>query len=138
MSLYTNTAGEIRELDAALVAAWADAGNPKAGEWLPLPTRPSDAHQWNGTAWVLPPQPVPSAISPRQARLWLLRNGIGSSQVDAVIASIPDAVTRQTVQIGWEYGLEVQRASPFVSQLGAAIGLSADALDAAFREAATL
>lgn len=138
MSLYIDTAGTIREIDAALVAAWQAAGNPKAGWLTLLPVRPSEAHQWGGSAWVLPPQPVPESISPRQARLWLLRNGIGPAQVDAVIASIPDAMTRQAVQIDWEYGLEVQRASPFVSQLGAAIGLGADALDAAFREAATL
>lgn len=138
MSLYIDAAGTVREIDPALAAAWVEAGNPKADEWTPLPTRPSEAHQWSGTAWVLPPQPVPEAISPRQARLWLLRNGIGPPQVDAVIASIPDALTRQTVQIDWEYGLEVQRSSPFVSQLGTALGLDADALDDAFREAAAL
>lgn len=138
MSLYIDTGGAIREIDDALVAAWIAAGNPKAEGLTLLPARPSEAHQWNGSAWVLPPEPVPAAISPRQARLWLLRSGITPAQVDAVIASIPDAMTRQTVQIDWEYGSEVQRASPFVSQLGAAMGLDADALDDAFREAAAL
>lgn len=138
MSLYADSSGSVREIDAALVAAWIAAGNPKADGLVELPARPSEAHQWDGSAWVLPPQPVPESISPRQARLWLVTHGITPAQVDAVIASIPDAMTRQAVQIDWEYGLEVQRASPFVSQLGAAIGLGADALDAAFREAATL
>ena len=89
-------------------------------------------------AVALLPQPVPESISPRQARLWLVTHGITPSQVDAVIASIPDAMTRQTVQIDCEYGLEVQRSSPFVQQLGTALGLDADALDDAFREAAAL
>lgn len=84
------------------------------------------------------PQPVPATISPRQARLWLVRNGITPTHVDAVIASIPDAMTRQTVQIDWEYATEVQRASPFIQQLGPALGLDEAALDAAFREAASI
>lgn len=138
MSLYADASGNVREIDAALVAAWIAAGNPKAEGMTPLPPRPSEAHQWDGLAWFVPPVPVPPSISPRQARLWLVRNGITPVQVDAVIASIPDAMTRQTVQIDWEYGLEVQRSSPFVTQLGAAIGLDAAALDDAFREAAAL
>ena len=138
MSLYADAGGNVREIDAALVAAWQAAGNPKAEGLTLLPARPSEAHQWDGAAWVLPTQPVPESISPRQARLWLLRSGITPAQVDAVIASIADPLTRQTVHIDWEYGLEVSRASPFVTQLGAALGLDADALDDAFREAATL
>lgn len=80
--------------------------------------------------------PVPFAISARQARQWLVRNGRTLAQVDAVIASIPDATVREQVRIDWEYGTEVHRASGFVAQLGAALGLDAAALDAAFREAA--
>ena len=138
MSLYYSADGELREIDDNLVAGWVAAGNPKASVWTLAPLRPSEDAVWNGSGWTVPLPPVPAAISPRQARLWLLGAGIGPSQVDAVIASIPDAITRQTVQIDWEYGLEVQRSSPFVSQLGTALGLDADALDDAFREAATL
>lgn len=138
MSLYYDSTGELREIDADLYAAWVEAGNPKAAGWTLAPAKPSEDAVWTGSSWTVPVPPVPASISPRQARLWLLGAGIGSSQVDAVIASIPDAVTRQTVQIDWEYGLEVQRSSPFVSQLGAALGLDADALDDAFREASLL
>lgn len=138
MSLYADAGRNVREIDAALVAAWQAASNPKADGLTALPARPSEAHQWDGSAWVLPPLPVPEAISPRQARLWLVTHGITPAQVDAVIASIPDELTRQTVQIDWEYGLEVQRSSPFVQQLGTALGLDANALDDAFREAAAL
>lgn len=80
--------------------------------------------------------PVPAAISARQARLWLIRHGITLAQVDAVIASIPDGLTRESVRVDWEYGTEVQRSSPFIEQLGPALGLDAAAIDAAFREAA--
>lgn len=80
--------------------------------------------------------PVPPKISARQARLWLVRHGIGLAAVDTAIASIPDAVTRESVRVEWEYGTEVQRSSPFIEQLGPAIGLDAAAIDTAFREAA--
>ncbi len=80
--------------------------------------------------------PVPETISARQARLWLIRHGITLAQVDAVIASIPDALVRESVRVDWEYGTEVHRSSPFIEQLGPALGLDAAAIDAAFREAA--
>lgn len=82
--------------------------------------------------------PVPQSISARQARLWLIRNGITMATVDATIAAIPDAVTRESVRVEWEYGTEVHRDSPFVSQLGATLGLTSERLDAAFREAASI
>ena len=81
---------------------------------------------------------VPATISARQARLWLIRHGITLAQVDAVIASIPDALTRESVRVDWEYGTQVYRSSPFIEQLGPALGLDAAAIDAAFREAATI
>ena len=82
--------------------------------------------------------PVPPSISARQARLWLIRHGITLATVDQTIASIPDAMTRESVRVEWEYGTEVHRASQFVAQLGATLGLTSERLDAAFREAATL
>lgn len=86
----------------------------------------------------MPSTAVPEQVTARQARLWLIRHGITLAQVDAVIAAIPDAMTRQTVQIDWEYATEVRRASPFVEQLGQALGLDDAALDVAFREAASI
>lgn len=82
--------------------------------------------------------PAPPSISARQARLWLIRHGITLATVDQTIASITDAMTRESVRVEWEYGTEVHRASQFVAQLGATLGLTSERLDAAFREAATL
>lgn len=82
--------------------------------------------------------PVPASISARQARLWLIRHGIALATVDQTIASITDAMTRESVRVEWEYGTEVHRASQFVETLGATLGLTSERLDAAFREAATL
>lgn len=80
--------------------------------------------------------PVPAAISARQARLWLIRHGVTLAQVDAAIASIPDAVTRESVRVEWEYGTEVHRASRWIAALAPALGLDDATLDTAFREAA--
>jgi hypothetical protein len=82
--------------------------------------------------------PVPPTISPRQARLWLVAHGVTLASIDETIGSITDDLTRESVRVEWEYGLEVQRSSPWLSALGAALGLDDDALDQAFREAATL
>lgn len=82
--------------------------------------------------------PVPATISARQARLWLIRHGITLAQVDAVIASIPDAITRESVRVEWEYGTEVHRDGPWLAALGPALGLDASTLDTAFREAAVI
>lgn len=84
------------------------------------------------------PAPVPQQISARQARLWLLRNGIAMATVDETIQAIPDALLRESVRVEWEYGTEVHRDSPFVAQLGAALGLTSERLDQGFREAVQL
>jgi hypothetical protein len=92
------------------------------------------------TGWAMADDtsPVPPSISPRQARLWLVAHGITLASIDETIGSITDDLTRESVRVEWEYGLEVQRSSPWLSALGAALGLDDDALDQAFREAATL
>jgi hypothetical protein len=63
---------------------------------------------------------------------------VALASVDAAIGSISDDMTRESVRVEWEYGLEVQRSSPWLSALGAALGLDDDAIDQAFREASTL
>ena len=88
--------------------------------------------------WQMVPAPVPPTISARQARLWLIRHGISLAAVDAAIASIPDAVTRESVRVEWEYGTEVHRGSQWMAALGPALGLDDARLDTAFREASGL
>jgi hypothetical protein len=135
MTWYTDATGTVREIDAALVAAWIAANNPKAAGLVELPARPSEAHEWNGTAWTLPPEPVPASVSPYQFRVWLIRAGVSLAQVDAMIDALPQPA-RDEARVAWEYGLEVRRDHPLIGQFGAALGMSADAIDAAFREAA--
>lgn len=76
-------------------------------------------------------------VTMRQARRALLDAGL-LDQVDAAIAAIADATERRQAEIDWEYATTVERLWPWVQALGAALGLSAEALDALFEQAATL
>lgn len=82
------------------------------------------------------PPPVPTFVSMRQARTVLLTAGL-MPQVDAALAALPSP-QRELAQIEWEYSNEVHRHRPFVQGLGAALGLSAEQLDALFVQAAQL
>ena len=97
------------------------APKPEFPEWVPLPQEPSKVR----------------LVSMRQARLALLQAGL-LTQVETAIAAIGDAGQRAAVQIEWEYATEVNRSHPWVQTLGAALGLSAEDLDALFEQAATL
>ena len=76
-------------------------------------------------------------VTMRQARRALLDAGL-LDQVDAAIAAIADATERRQAEIDWEYATTIERLWPWVQTLGAALGLSAEALDALFELAATL
>lgn len=138
MSLFIDAAGTIREIDPALVAAWAEARNPKADQWTPLPARPSEAHQWDGAAWVLPPPAVPESVTARQIRLWLVSHGVSLAAVEAAIDAIPEATQRELVRVEWEYAPYVERSHPMLVPLGAQLGLTPEQIDAAFIQAAML
>ena len=60
------------------------------------------------------------------------------ANVDAQIAAIPDVPTRERAQIEWEYATAYPHTHPLVAQLGAALGLTPAAIDAAFVAAAQL
>ena len=76
-------------------------------------------------------------VTMRQARRALLDAGL-LDQVDAAIAAIADATERRQAEIDWEYATTVERLWPWVQTLGAALGLTAEAMDALFEQAATL
>ena len=85
-----------------------------------------------------PPQPVPESVTPYQFRSWCLTHGVSLSQIDALIAAIPDETQRELVQVAWEYGLEVRRSHPMIESFGSALGLTDEQIDQAFREAAEI
>jgi hypothetical protein len=81
---------------------------------------------------------VPTSVSARQIRLWLLRQGISLSQVDAAIDAIPDQLQRDSVRVEWDYAPYVERSHPMLVPLAAALGLSEAQVDQAFVEAVTI
>ena len=83
-----------------------------------------------------PPEPVPQIVTMRQARLALLGAGL-LSQVDAAIDALPEP-QKSAARIEWDYSSEVHRSRAFVQQLGAALGLTNQQLDALFTQAAKL
>lgn len=73
-------------------------------------------------------------VSPSQARLALKRANM-LAQVEALIDGLPKD---DDVHIVWDYANEWHRDSPFINNLGAALGLSAQQIDDLFALAATL
>lgn len=83
-----------------------------------------------------PPQPVPAAVTMRQARLALL--GVGKlADVNAAIAAM-QGPAGEAARIEWEYSQEVQRDKALVLALAPVLGLSDAELDALFVAAAAL
>ena len=138
MSLYFDAAGELREIDADLYAAWVEAGNPKAAGWTLAPAKPAADAIWGGSGWTIPTPPVPASVTARQIRLWLVSHGVSLAAVEAAIDGIPDQQQRELVRVEWEYAPYVERSHPMLVPLAAALGLSEAQVDAAFREAAAL
>jgi hypothetical protein len=81
------------------------------------------------------PPTIPDSVTAVQIRLWLVARGISLEQVDAAIASLPDA-TREATRIEWEYSVTVRRASSTLVAMATTFGMDSAAIDAAFLEAA--
>lgn len=81
-----------------------------------------------------PPPPVPETVTNFQARAALLAAGL-FNQVDAAVKA--QGVDSPAYQ-AWEYANNVYRASAFIAQLGAALGLTEPQIDALFIAAAAI
>jgi hypothetical protein len=88
--------------------------------------------------WVIIQPVVPSTISARQIRLWLIDNNITLSSVDSAIATISDPVLREKTQVEWEFAPYVERNHPMINTLGSILGLNSTQIDQAFIEASVL
>lgn len=131
-------------LDGVIVEVVADGAEfpvAPAMQWVAAPDDVGvDTHEFDGQAVVVkpppPPPPIPSRVTMRQARLALLGAGLLST-VNATIESMA-GVQGEAARIEWEYALSVERDSPLVAGLSAALGLTAAQLDALFTTAAGL
>ena len=88
--------------------------------------------------WVIIQPVVPSTISARQIRLWLIDNNITLSSVDSAISTISDPVLREKTQVEWEFAPYVERNHPMINTLGSILGLNSTQIDQAFIEASVL
>lgn len=79
---------------------------------------------------------IPS-VTPRQLRLWLVRNGIALALVESVIDELPEP-QRSEARIEWEYASIYHFEQPLVQGIGAAIGLDQAEIAAGMREAALI
>jgi hypothetical protein len=84
-----------------------------------------------------PPEPVPSVVTMRQARLVLLQAGL-LDQVEGALAVIEDPLERSSAQITWEYSTEVERDNSLVILLSTAFNLTTEQVDSMFRQAINL
>jgi len=77
-------------------------------------------------------------ISARQARLWLINNGVDLNNIDLAIDSIEDPIIRESVKVEWERAPYIDRNHEWLNSLASILGLSSDDLDRAFEEAPLL
>lgn len=81
--------------------------------------------------------PVPAAITARQARLVLAKNGL-LSEVERAIGDIADAEDRQIAGIEWEYAAFLEREAPWLTHMAEQLGMSGSDVDAMFIQGAEL
>jgi len=77
-------------------------------------------------------------LTARQLRLGLVLHGISLPSVEAAIDAIEDETDREVARIEWEYATTFERSHPLVNQIGAALGLTPEQIDAMWTEAAAL
>lgn len=118
----------------APAAQWTLVGRPNSTDILS-----ALGDGWANESVDLPVErSVPSSVSARQIRLWLVRHGVSLAQVDAAIDAIPDVQAREEARVEWGHAPYVERAHPMLVPLAAALGLDESQVDEAFRQAATI
>lgn len=117
-----------------LAVSWCDDGTLNFGDGVSAEQRRAveaiyDAHDPLKAV-------VPTVVEMRQARLALLGAGLLDT-VESAIAGMTGPEGR-AAQIEWEYALTLRRDHPLTAALAGSLGLSEQALDALFTQAATL
>ncbi|WP_295038249.1 hypothetical protein [Sulfitobacter sp.] len=125
-------------IESGKVANLAVADEPLAENWIEAGAAQIGWH-YDGENFTPPPpepDPVPDAVSMRQARLALSRNGL-LADAEAAIAGMTGPEGDEA-RIEWEYATELRRDHPLVAALGQTLGLDDAAKDDLFRQAAQI
>lgn len=85
---------------------------------------------------IVPPPPVPEAVEARKLRRWLILHGHDPDGITAAIGAIADPVQRALTRNEWEYSTSYTRRHPMFEAFVRVTGMTAEQIDAAFREAA--
>lgn len=80
-------------------------------------------------------QAVPATVTRRQLVTWLRLHGHQPSEVDALIAAMPDSPDKIKAQIDWEESSIFERYNPRLIAIAGQLGITD--IDAVFIEAAT-
>lgn len=106
-----------------------------ADNWFPCDETVKIGDTWTGQVFTPSENiiPIPARVTMRQARLALLNAG-KLAAVDTAINALPSPEKEQ-MQIYWGYSNVIERTSPRVAAIGAALGLDNAAIDNLFIEA---
>ena len=134
-------------IESARYTAYGDFCVTIDGREMIVPDDMANRERQMLAAWVAdgntiaPYEPPPEPLRPltaRQLRLGLVTNGISLSSVEAAIDAIEDQTDREVARIEWEYATTFERSHPLIEQVGAALGLTPEQIDAMWTEAVTL
>jgi len=82
------------------------------------------------------PPTVPDAVEARKLRRWLILHGHDPDGIAAAIGAMVDPVQRALTRNEWEYSTSYTRRHPMFEAFVRVTGMTADQIDAAFRECA--
>ncbi|MFG6573211.1 hypothetical protein ACGYLO_16580 [Sulfitobacter sp. 1A13353] len=120
-------------------AAPGRAAEDMGAGWVDGPDDVVCGYLYDGEAFTPPPpgpEPVPAAVSMRQARLALSRNGLLANAESAIAGMTGSA--GDEARIEWEYATELRRDHPLVAALGQTLSLDDAAQDDLFKQAAAI
>jgi hypothetical protein len=88
--------------------------------------------------WIPAPVAVPSTVSARQIRLWLIDHDISLTSVENAINSIVNETLREKTLVEWEFAPYIERNHPLIETLAFNLGLTSEQVDQGFIEASVL
>jgi hypothetical protein len=75
------------------------------------------------------------AITPRQLRLTLVRNGVSLASVTDAIAGLPEGLAKSETEISWQFATAFERNSATLLTIATALDMSPEAVDTLWTEA---